>query len=156
MDTAMDTAMDTESETMTHWLFPANTKFYDVMGAFAAPQTYWPMNAKVEVGDCIYIYLAAPYKQLAYITEVTEINLELAQVLEDIRPYFLDGESPGKDGKRPKPFIRLKTLRAIELNENSPVSLRYLKEHGLKGMLMGARKLENNPDLLSYITNSLH
>lgn len=140
---------------MTHWLFPANTKFYDVMGAFAAPETYWPMNAKVTSGDRVYIYLAAPYKQIAFITEVLETDLPLGSVIDSIRPYFLDGESPDKGEKASKPFIKLRTLRAINLDKNSPVALACLKEQGLKGMLMGARKLENNPDLLAYIQQSM-
>jgi hypothetical protein len=32
---------------MTHWLFPANTKFYDVLSAFSGNETYWPANTKV-------------------------------------------------------------------------------------------------------------
>jgi len=142
---------------MAHWLFPANTKFYDVMGAFDAPETYWPMNAKVSVGDIVYIYLAAPYKQIGYICEVMDVGLELDSIIEHIRPYFKENQKGAKDdGKPSKPFIKLQNKRAIKLDKDSPVALAYLKENGLNGMLMGPRKLENNPPLLGYVQASLH
>jgi len=38
-----------------HWLFPANTKYYDVFGAFSRAKIVWPMNAKVTRGDVVYL-----------------------------------------------------------------------------------------------------
>lgn len=103
------------------------------------------------MGDRVYIYLAAPYKQIAYMTEVLDVGLELDLIIERIKPYFLEAGEPSKRDKQPKPFMKLKTLRTIPLDKHSPLGLSCLKDNGLKGMLMGARKLENNPGLLSYI-----
>jgi hypothetical protein len=55
---------------MTYWLYPANTKYYDVLGAFSERIAYWPAKTKVAVGDSVLIYLSAPYKQIGFQTEV--------------------------------------------------------------------------------------
>lgn len=130
-----------------HWLYPANLKFYDVMGAFAAPETYWPASSSVETGDAVYIYLAAPFKQVAFVCDVLETGLDEAAVIDHVRPFFR-GE-PG--GGKPKKFMKLRRTADIALEADSPLSYTRLKEHGLTGMLMGPRKLENNPPLLAYI-----
>jgi len=70
---------------MAHWLYPANVKFYDVLGAFAQPSTYWPINSKVEVGDQVYVYLAAPHKQVGFACEVMAVDIELDEIIEQVR-----------------------------------------------------------------------
>ncbi len=137
---------------MTHWLFPANTKFYDVLGAFNEAETYWPVNTKVSIGDVVYIYLAAPYKQIAFVCDVVDIDLELDNIIEKIIPFF-----KGKiDNKKPsKLFMKLTTTSKISLEDQTILNYSNLKENGLNGMLMGARKLENNPPLLDYIQRNL-
>ena len=137
---------------MTHWLIPANTKFYDVLGAFDAIETYWPVNAKVSVGDVIYIYLANPHKQIAFVCDVVEIDIALENVLDKILP-FVKGEI---DSKKPaKYFMKLTTASTIPLEGKEQLSFSSLKENGLNGMLMGARKLENNLQLLEHIQRNL-
>jgi hypothetical protein len=133
---------------MTHWLIPANTKFYDVLSAFAQNTAYWPMSANLSSGDIVYIYLAAPYKQLGFICEVLSTGHNLDDIFSDIAPY-LKGRS--RDTGPPKPFMTLRNIHPIPLDPNSPLSLNHLKQHGLNGMLMGARKLDNNPELSIYI-----
>ncbi|WOO42447.1 hypothetical protein [Rubellicoccus peritrichatus] len=133
---------------MNHWLYPANTKFYDVFGALKEPETYWPMNSKVAVGDRLFIYLAAPYKQVGFLCDVVAIDFALSEILEKVRP-FIKGEPDG--GKSTKPFMKIKCSLAIEIEDDSPFAYSHLVDHGLKGMLMGPRKLENNIELLSYL-----
>ncbi len=137
---------------MTHWLYPANTKLYDVLGAFSEDETYWPVNSKVSVGDVIYIYLAIPYKQIGFACDVIEVDHKEESILEKIRPFF-KGEIGDK--KPSKLFMTLQNFSAIDLNEDSPLAYHLLKQNGLNGMLMGPRKLENNPALLDYIKRSL-
>ncbi|MFK5977406.1 MAG: hypothetical protein QM488_00780 [Rhizobiaceae bacterium] len=137
---------------MPHWLVPANTKFYDVFAAFAQKETYWPMNAKIADGDVLYIYLAAPHKQIGFVCDVLATGFDMNEIIEKVRP-FIKGEP---DGKAPsKPFMKLKATKSFPLRKNSSVSLQYLRENGLNGMLMGARKLENNPALFGYIEKNL-
>ncbi len=133
---------------MSHWLIPANTKFYDVFSAFKQDQTYWPVNAKISPGDGVYIYLAAPHKQIGFFCNVVTTGHQLVEIINEVLP-FIKGKA---DESGPsKPFMKLETVQSIALEENSALSLENLRQNGLKGMLMGARKLENNPQLFSYI-----
>ena len=137
---------------MTHWLMPANTKFYDVLGALSESEAYWPVNTNVAIGDVVYIYLAVPYKQIAFVCEIIDIGFVLENILEEIRS-FLKGEF---DNKKPaKSFMKLRTTSIIPLKGQEQLGYSSLKENGLNGMLMGARKLENNPQLLEYIQRNL-
>jgi len=131
-----------------HWLYPTNTKFYDVLGAFREATTYWPLNSNISVSDTVFIKLAAPHKQIAFICDVLEVGLEESDVIEFVRPFF-KGEN--HDEKPQKLFMKLQVSSAIPLESNSPPTYEYLKNSGLSGMLMGPRKLENNPTLLAYI-----
>ena len=132
---------------MASWLIPANTKFYDVFSAFERPETYWPMNAKVATGDIVYIYLAAPYKQIGFRCEVLGIGYDLAEIIDQVRPLI---KGDVDDGPGSKPFMKLGAPRAAPIDPKAALSLNNLREHGLKGMLMGARKLDNNPPLLDF------
>ncbi len=133
---------------MTHWLIPANTMFYDVLSAFAQNTTYWPMNANLSSGDIVYIYLASAYKQIGFICEVLATDHNLDDIFSDVAPYI---KGKPRDKGPSKPFMTLQTIQSISINQNSSLSLSYLKQHGLNGMLMGARKLDNNPELFTYI-----
>ena len=132
----------------THWLYPANTKYYDVIEALSQPYTYWPMKSKASPGDIIYIYLAAPYKQIAYVCRVKEVSLEKNSIFENIRQFV---KGAGTDDKKDPLFMKLEPTKQITLDLDSSLTYHFLKQHGLKGMLMGPRKLENNPELLNYI-----
>jgi len=134
------------------WLYPANTRFYDVLGAFARPQTFWPVNSKVEPGDIIYIYLAAPHQQIAFVCDVAEVGFGLDEIIDDLRPFFKGDLGDAKPGKT---FMKLTRSSTIALQEGSALSYHHLKQNGLNGMLMGPRKLENNPQLLTYIEGNL-
>jgi hypothetical protein len=131
----------------------ANTKLYDVFGAFANKETFWPISSKVMVGDTIYIYLSAPYKQIGFVCETLEIDIEKDKVIEKVRPFII---APGKkENSRKKLFMKLRVNSKVALKIDSSVSYSLLKENGLTGMLMGPRKLENNPTLLDYIQRRL-
>jgi hypothetical protein len=118
------------------------------MSAFAQDETIWPMNAKISPKDTAYIYLAAPFKQIGFVCEVHETGYQLTEIRDQVTPYITGdlGSAPN-----PKPFMKLKATRRVPIEDQSPLSLANLRENGLNGMLMGARKLENNPVLLGYI-----
>jgi hypothetical protein len=138
---------------MMHWLIPANTKFYDVFGAFNQNETYWPINMTVAVGDIVYIYLSAPYKQIAFLCKVTAIDLSLKKVLPHIQLFFKEAVD---HKKKPTSFMKLRRSGTFQISEGSPLSYEQLKQNGLTGMLMGARKLENNQKLMKYINEVCH
>lgn len=133
---------------MSHWLYPANVKFYDVLGAFAQPKAFWPINSRVAVGDRIYLYLAAPYKQIGFVTEVCSVDTPHAAIVDQVRP-FIKGTPPS--GEQEKMFMLLKVLATVPIEPASACGYGHLKQNGLNGMLMGPRNLDNNPQLLNYI-----
>jgi len=133
---------------MSHWIYPANTKYYDVIGALSKENAFWPMNSKVSVGDVIFIYLAAPYKQICTVCLVTEIHLKESDIIEETKPFL---KKPVTNNKPSKLFMKLRIKKSIPLEQNTLTSYNNLKENGLNGMLMGPRKLENNPVLFNYI-----
>ena len=59
----------------------------------------------------------------------------------------------GRDNR--KLFMKLRVTSEVALEGTSAVGYSLLKENGLNGMLMGPRKLENNPELPDYIQRSL-
>jgi len=99
------------------------------------------------------IYLAAPYQQIGFVCDVTQTNLSLDDVRDNIQPFI--SNKGGGPKKHSKPFMQLKKIATIEIDKASPLALQCLKQHGLTGMLMGPRKLENNPALLDYIKRNL-
>ena len=136
---------------MTSWLLPANTKFYDVFGAFEQDETYWPMNMKAEQGDDIFIYLAAPYKQIGFFADIVAVDINFDLIAKEVAP-FIKGEMA--DGQN-KPFMSLKPKRKFPIEAHGNLALEQLKKNGLNGMLMGARKLDNNPALHNYIMDAI-
>ncbi len=137
---------------MAHWLYPANPGIYDVLGAFSEPEACWPINSKVVVGDVVYLYLSAPYQQVGFACDVIAVGLGIDEIRDSVQPFF---KKPTPSEVRDKQFMRLLPRLRIPLENNSPLAYSRLREHGLNGMLMGPRKLENNPVLLDYITRSL-
>ncbi len=137
---------------MTHWLYPANTKYYDVFGAMADKETWWPMHTRVEAGDAVLIYLAAPYKQIGFFCDVTATGFDSAAITPHVRRFLKDEPKPEKAAK---PFMTLCPTLSIPINREGPLGISHLKQRGLTGMLMGPRNLDNNPRLLEYILDHI-
>ena len=132
---------------MRHWIYPANPKYYDVISAFTMePKTAWTMSSNVEVGDIVYIYSGAPYKQILFKCKVIEINLSSEDVMDQAEKYI-----KAAGGKPKKRFMLVKTLEEFEQNPESPLSFSWLRQNGLKGSIMGPQCLENNEVLFKYI-----
>lgn len=132
---------------MKNWLYPANVKFYDVVGAFTNEDLVaWPMTSKVEVGDTVYMYLGQPYKQIMFKCQVEEINKPMDQVMDQAKKYMkTEGKSPKKN------FMLLKTVEQYDKNQEGPLAFSMMKLNGLKGSIMGPQCLENNETLFNYI-----
>lgn len=132
---------------MKHWIYPANPKYYDVISAFTQEdETAWTMSSKVEVGDYVYIYSGQPFKQVLFKCEVLDINLPPEAVMEQAKKYIkAQGASPKKN------FMLVKTIHEFEVDPLGPLSFGVLKQHGLKGSIMGPQCLENNLELFNYI-----
>ncbi|MBQ6293757.1 MAG: MmcQ/YjbR family DNA-binding protein [Lachnospiraceae bacterium] len=67
------------------WIVPANPKFYDVEGAFAASdEVDWKQGAGIKVGDTVYMYVAAPVSAILYKCRVTETDIPYAYADENL------------------------------------------------------------------------
>jgi len=136
---------------MASWFYLSNVKYYDVLGAFESSVQYWPMKTKASVGDTVYIYLAAPYKQIAFKCKVVRTDIELEEISSETFP-FVKCEIPEK---RMGLFMEFSIEVSVPLDTASPLSYNYLKERGLKGRLMWPRNLDKTPELLEYIEESI-
>lgn len=134
---------------MAHWIYPANVKYYDVLRAFRMPEVYWPINSLVSTDDSIFVYLSSPYKQIGFVTKAVKLNIDRLSVSEQTKPFLKSNETLTKNNKA---FMQLKVVSRIELGAESDLSYERLRLNGLNGSLMGPRKLENNPELLAYIS----
>ncbi|GAA0179172.1 hypothetical protein SH2C18_20880 [Clostridium sediminicola] len=132
---------------MRNWVYPANPKYYDVIGAFTEEEvTPWPMSSKVVVGDIVYIYSGVPFKQILFKCIVDDIELPMEMVIDKAEKYIkIKGKSPKKK------FMMLKVLKRFPSDVASPLTFSAMREHGLKGSIMGPQCLENNPDLWEWI-----
>jgi hypothetical protein len=59
----------------------------------------------VEIGDLAFIYLAAPFKQIGFLCEVTGIGLSFEVALPEIQQFF---RQPMDRKKKPKSFISVR------------------------------------------------
>lgn len=67
------------------WIVPANPRFYDVEGAFAASdEVDWKQGAGIKVGDTVYMYVAAPVSAILYKCRVTETDIPYAYEDENL------------------------------------------------------------------------
>ena len=67
------------------WIVPANPKFYDVEGAFAASdEVDWKQGAGIKVGDTVYMYVAAPVSAILYKCRVTETDIPFVYADENL------------------------------------------------------------------------
>ena len=58
------------------WIVPANPKYYDIEGAFAASNEIdWKQGAGIKTGDTVYMYVAAPVSAVLYKCLVTKTDI---------------------------------------------------------------------------------
>lgn len=58
------------------WIFPANPGYFDLERAFQESETiFWKQRSQVEVGDTIFLYVAAPVSAIRYQCRVVEVDI---------------------------------------------------------------------------------
>ncbi len=139
---------------MAAWLYPANVNMYKVMSAFEEKMVAWPINSKISIGDTVYIYLTAPYKKIGFVCDVIQINIPDSMISEYTRPYM--NNIANSEKPKDKPFMMLGNIKSLLEGYDNGFVLDNLRENGLQEMLMGPRKLDNNPTLLKYIRGEAH
>lgn len=64
------------TEQVDEWIVPANPKYYDVINCFNDTNTIlWKQSNNINVGDLVYLYVAAPYSSILYKCQVVEVNI---------------------------------------------------------------------------------
>lgn len=135
---------------MRHWIYPANPKLYDVIGAFTNEEkVVWPMTSKVELEDIVYIYCGVPHKQICFKCQVVDMNIPPDFAMKQASQYIKEqkGDAPKRE------FMLLKVMFDYEISPTSLLSFSSLRLRGLKGSIMGPQCLENNPRLLKFMKN---
>lgn len=58
------------------WLIPANPKYYDIIHAFDDNNVIdWKQSSDIQVGDTVYMYVAAPVSAILYKTKALEVRI---------------------------------------------------------------------------------
>ncbi len=111
---------------MTKWMVQNNPKMFDAVGAFAElGKVDWRQVIKAEVGDTVYIYVAAPIKAIKIKCKVIEVNLP-TETIEDSK-FTLDGASFENYGK----YMR---LELVENYDDNLLPYDKMTQHGLKSV----------------------
>ena len=114
--------------TITEWIVPANPKFYDVEKAFREQdEIIWKQGRGIEVGNTVYLYLAAPVSAILYRCKVTAVNI----------PYDYSDENVTI-----KQVMRIKRLQTYAQGEFSLARMRSLgvsTVRGPRGLTNGLR-----------------
>ena len=128
---------------MSSWIVPCNLAYYDVAGAFAnMPRVTWKQTRKVCVGDIVYIYVGKPLSAIKYKARAVAVD-------QSVRNYDDSAYAivPAKYADNDKYM----DLELLQIYDDSALSLGLLKENGLKGNIMFARKADNA--LVTFIDN---
>lgn len=133
-----------------YWIFPTNTKKYDIKKAFnELDEIDWEWDGKpqgVNEGDIVYCYAAKPYSRILYKTKVMKINVKKNEKINDLKYYQ---KKPDLDEN--SSFVRLRKLRTYPVDDSNPYSLDKLHANGLDGNIQGKRGVGGK--ILNYILN---
>lgn len=107
-------AKNRSGKRITQWLIPANPKFFDVDAAFDKEDIIiWKQSSNIQVGDTVYMYVAAPFSAIRYKCRAVEVNI----------PYAYQD-----DHLQIRNVMRIQKLMKYD---QAPVGRDILKEHGV-------------------------
>lgn len=105
------------------WIVPANPKFYDVINAFNDTDvTIWKQSSNINVGDIVYLYVAAPYSKIMFKCITTEVNI----------PYNYSDKN--------LTIKHVMKIKLLERMDNKNYTFDYLNSIGIKA-IRGPRKI---------------
>lgn len=122
---------------MANWIIPCNLKYYDVYGAFKnlGILDWKQSNPKIEVGDCVYIYVGAPISAIVFKCLVTKTQLRKIEI--DDSEFVIRG-----DNYLLAPFHM--ELKLIKQYSNEILTDKILLYHDVQGRIMGARRMNDS------------
>ncbi|MBA8759961.1 HNH endonuclease [Staphylococcus schleiferi subsp. coagulans] len=133
---------------MKYWIIPCNVKAYDVVEAFNSLKTIdWKQSNNLKSaqnGDVVLIYLSAPYSCIKYICKINEVNK--SQITIDDRAFVVKGDSYVE-------YSNHMELELISEIEDNLLTLKILKDHGMKGAVQGPRSLKDG--LLAFVLSEI-
>lgn len=139
---------DSVVERPRFWVFPCDSKFYNIYGAFERyDELYWRQNlTNIKVGDKVFIYVSKPESKLSFYCEVLEINKSAneASSIDDSDFYI------GDDDRRDK-YTKLKLLKRLY---DDRFNLKQLQRFGIKGNIQSQQEL--NGETLDFVLNMLN
>lgn len=100
------------------WIIPSNPKYYDVISAFEENEEIdWKQGAGINVGDTVYLYVAAPVSAILYKCRVTQTDI----------PYDFDNGA-----LRIRALMKIRLLKRYDKDEFTFEVLR--EEYGINAI----------------------
>lgn len=113
------------------WVFPCNTKYFDIIEHFKNSDTVvFKRNTRINIGDVVYIYLAAPIQEIRYICHV--INNEVSEEILKQNTYVI----PKDFDKKEYHFVMFQLDKEIEAGL---LPYAELKENDIGQVIIPAR-----------------
>lgn len=120
------------TEQTNEWLLPANPKYYDIIHCFSDTDTiFWKQSNNIQIGDIVYLYVAAPYSAILYQCKVVDIDI----------PYDYHDKNISMEK-----VMKIQCLREYDKDK---FTFKKLQEFGIQ-MIRGPRKV---PDSLHIALN---
>ncbi len=105
------------------WIIPANPKYYDVINCFNNDdEILWNQKDGISIGDIVYIYVTAPYKQIMYKCLVTSVDIEHKYEDKNVK------------------IDKMMKIKLIENLKNNNYNWSYLNDLGIT-LIRGPRKI---------------
>ena len=74
----------------THWIVPANPKYYDIDAAFRKKKgVTWKQSSKISAGDIIYMYVGSPVSAIRYKCVVTKPDIPFSFSNENVSMKYI-------------------------------------------------------------------
>ena len=132
---------------MENWILPCNVNFFDVKKHFEKnKEVVWKKGASTKEGDCVYLYLGAPYSEILY--KCTVKNAELSKDVIEKNKYAI------RAGVTPKTKYMLLSLD-YEYKPGT-MTLQTLREYGLGQTQKQARTSRTVQAFIDSVNSSLN
>ena len=130
---------------ITNWIISCNPNDYDVEAAFRdLVQIDWGQSMKnIDTGDIVYIYVGQPYQKIMFQCVVVKTDMPCWEI--DDHKYILREFSSSSDK-----YMRLHLVKKLD---KCNLDLNTLKDHGLRGIIRGPRRVFGY--LLNYIEKTI-
>ncbi|MBR6950621.1 MAG: MmcQ/YjbR family DNA-binding protein [Oscillospiraceae bacterium] len=101
---------------ISRWIVPANPRWFDLEEILRPDESgtfLFKQSSRVEVGDTVYLYVAAPVSAIRYKCEAVEVNIP-----DDYKDEHVTVK-------------RLMRLRVLQEYADPPIGLALMREHGV-------------------------